>query len=164
LSRAAVLRAGREAARRALRVRLTVADFRRLPLRSEAVDVVMACDNALPHLLTEDEIAQALRELIRCLRPGGGAIVTLRDYGPVPPPGTVEVRRYGGRDIGGRRYRAEQEWRWNGPFYELRLRVRVEEGGTEQTIVEPCTTYFAIPVTIVAELMRAAGFEAVERR
>ena len=55
-------------------------------------------------------------------------------------------------------------WRWNGPLYELRLRVRVQEGGAERTIVEPCTTYFAVPVTTVAGLMRGAGFEAVERR
>jgi len=89
--------------------------------------------------------------------------VTLRDYGPPPPPGTVEVRPYGSRDVGGRRYRVKQEWRWNGPLYELRLRVRVQEGSAEKTIVEPSTLYFAVPVMSVAGLMRGAGFEAVER-
>jgi len=46
----AVSRARREAATRDLPLVSLVADFRALPVRSAAFDVVLVCDNALPHL------------------------------------------------------------------------------------------------------------------
>ena len=46
-------------------------------------DVVICCDNSLPHLLSNDLVLQALQQFYRCLKPGGGVIVTLRDYDPI---------------------------------------------------------------------------------
>ena len=85
LSPAAVARARGEAARRGLRLPCAVADFRAVPVRSESVDVVLVADNALPHLDSEAEIRGALVEWLRCARPGGGCLLTLRDYGAPPP-------------------------------------------------------------------------------
>ncbi len=59
ISPAAVQRAGGDAARRGIRLPCLVADVRALPVRSATFDAVIACDNALPHLLSEDEIHQA---------------------------------------------------------------------------------------------------------
>ena len=56
LSHAAVDRARREAAARRLPLTGLVADFRALPVRERCVDVVIVCDNALPHLETPGEI------------------------------------------------------------------------------------------------------------
>src|SRR5215831_19776420 len=71
LSVGAVTRARREAAVRSLALASLVADFRALPVRSAAFDVVLLCDNPLPHLDSEAEIRGALGECLRCLRPGG---------------------------------------------------------------------------------------------
>lgn len=50
ISLAAVQRAGAEAGRRGLPLRCVVGDVRGLPVRSATFDLVLACDNALPHL------------------------------------------------------------------------------------------------------------------
>jgi glycine/sarcosine N-methyltransferase len=43
-------------------------------------DAVICMDNALPHLLSEADLAQAARQIRAKLRPGGNLIASLRDY------------------------------------------------------------------------------------
>ena len=73
LSAGAVSRARREATVRRLPLACLVADFRALPVRSATFDVVLVCDNALPHLDSEADIQGALAECLRCVRRGGDA-------------------------------------------------------------------------------------------
>ena len=162
LSHAAVTRAQREAAARHLPLSCVVADFRALPLPAASVDVVIVCDNSLPHLETPGDIETALGECFRCARPGGGCLVSMRDYGPPPPSGTVEVLPYGERAWAGRRYHLRQVWSWRGPRYDLSFEI------TPADSVDECATilkssYLAIPVAQVAELMSAVGFQGVRR-
>lgn len=162
VSRVAVERARREAGGRHLPLPCVVADFRALPVRDASVDVVIVCDNALPHLETPSEIETALGECFRCARPGGGCLLSMRDYGPPPPSGTVEVRPYGERTWEGRRYRLRQIWSWRGPRYDLSFEfTRVDRAEEPATVVQ--SSYLAIPVAQVAELMSAAGFQSVRR-
>ena len=91
ISLAAVQRAGKEAGRRGLRLGCLVADMRALAVRSATFDVVLACDNALPHLLSENDIRCAFEECFRCIRPRGGCVISMREYGVPPSPGTVET-------------------------------------------------------------------------
>jgi SAM-dependent methyltransferase len=158
----AVARARREAAARHLPLHCLVADFRWLPARSASVDVVLACDNALPHLDTEDDIRKALTEFFRCARPGGGCLISMRDYGIPPASGTVEVRPYGTRSWGGRPYHVRQVWTWRGSRYEFSLEFRPLDGTDADALVLR-SSYLAISVKRMAELMRAEGFEAVRR-
>lgn len=162
LSYAAVKRAVREAAARQLPLACVVADFRALPVRSKAVDVVIVCDNALPHLETPGDITTALGEWLRCARPGGGCLLSMRDYGSPPPSGTIEVRPYGERAWAGRRYQLRQVWTWRGPRYDLSFEITPVGGGEDSaTILKG--SYLAIPVAQVAELMSAVGFQDVRR-
>ena len=162
LSIRALARARREAARRRLALPLVAADFRNLPFASAALDAVIACDNALPHLLSLSEIRLALEEFRRCVRPGGACLLSMRDYASPPPAGTVEHRPYGERDWNGRRYIAEQEWRWHGATYQLVMRIQ-PTGDPDGERIEVETTYFAVPVIAVLELMREVGFVDVDR-
>jgi SAM-dependent methyltransferase len=161
ISPGAVDRARREAAHRGLALAGLVADFRALPVRSASVDVVLVCDNALPHLETPAAIATALAECRRCVRPGGGCVISLRDYGPPPPPGTVEVRPYGERTWAGRRYHVRQVWTWRGPRYDLSFEITPVDGGEGGAVLT--TSYLAIEVEHVAGLMRDVGFASVRR-
>ena len=162
LSPAAVSRARREAAARHLPLTCLVADFRALPVRAASVDVVIICDNSLPHLETPSDIETALSECFRCARPGGGCLVSMRDYGSPPPSGTVEVRPYGERAWAGRRYQLRQVWSWRGPRYDLSFEITPVDSAEEcATILK--SSYLAIPVARVAELMIAAGFQGVRR-
>jgi SAM-dependent methyltransferase len=162
LSPGAIARARREAALRHLALPCLIADFRRLPVRTTSVDVVLACDNALPHLDSETDIRRALAECFRCVRRGGGCLISMRDYGSPPPTGTVEVRPYGERLWAGRRYHLSQVWTWRGPRYDLSFEITPADGAEAEAIVLK-TSYLAIPVEQVAGLMRAVGFENVQR-
>ena len=88
----AVERASRECDAADVRARLLVADMRSLPLADSCADVVVCADNALPHLLTDDDVLGAFAEMGRILRPGGTVIVTTRDYDRIladPPASTL---------------------------------------------------------------------------
>ena len=80
LSAAAVERAGREAARLGVRLTTEVADLRHLGQVAGTFDVVLSCDNALPHLLTDEDLALAARGMRAKLRAGGLLVVSIRDY------------------------------------------------------------------------------------
>jgi glycine/sarcosine N-methyltransferase len=82
-------RARVEAERLGATASFAVADFRDLATVPGTFDVVISCDNALPHLLDEAEIASALRAMRSKLRPAGLLVVSIRDYDkerPPPPP------------------------------------------------------------------------------
>ena len=162
LSPGAVARAEREAVRRRLSLPCLVADFRALPVRTTTVDIVLVCDNALPHLETHEEIRTALAECLRCARPGGGCLISMRDYGPPLPSGTVDVQPYGERVWAGRRYRVRQVRTWRGPRYDFAFEILAVDGA-EPSATLLTGSYLAIPVAQMAELMRAAGFASVRR-
>ncbi len=89
ISERSLERARAEAARLGADVSFGAADFRDLATVAKTYDVVISCDNALPHLVEESEIAGALRAMRSKLRPGGTVIVSIRDYDkerPPPPP------------------------------------------------------------------------------
>ncbi|RMG90282.1 MAG: class I SAM-dependent methyltransferase [Chloroflexi bacterium] len=59
------------------------ADFLRLPeVVQGPFDAVISKGNALPHLLTDDEIERAVRIFYDLLRPGGILVLGMRDFGP----------------------------------------------------------------------------------
>ncbi|MBX2813307.1 MAG: class I SAM-dependent methyltransferase [Myxococcales bacterium] len=75
ISPGAVERTRREARQRDLAIDFSVADLRDLDAHPEAqFDAVIAADNAVPHPTS----------MRRCLRPGGGCVITVRDYSSGP--------------------------------------------------------------------------------
>jgi len=161
LSPGAVSRARREAGARGLPLLSLVADFRALPVRSATFDAVLVCDNAIPHLDSEADIREALAECFRCVRGGGGCLISMRDYQSPPPRGTVEVHPYGERLVGGRRYQLKQVWTWRETRYDLSFEITPADLEAEAIVLK--TSYLAIPVERVGSLMRATGFENVRR-
>jgi glycine/sarcosine N-methyltransferase len=81
LSPRAVERARQEAAAFGAAATFAVADMRALDSQvAGTFDVVMSCDNALPHLLSDDDIRLAARGIWARLNAGGLVLVTIRDY------------------------------------------------------------------------------------
>lgn len=161
-SAAAIERCGREAARRGLRLRTATADLRSLSSTHDRFDLVLACDNALPHLLSDEEILLAFAQCFRCTAPGGGCLISVRDYPDVPPDGT-ELRPYGVRDVDDTRYVVYQVWTWDGVFYDLALCITEDTGAPDGRTRIFRTRYYAIPVGRLLALMRRAGYERVRR-
>jgi glycine/sarcosine N-methyltransferase len=81
LSPGAIERARLEASKRGLTCALYVADMRDLSAVPETgFDAAICMDNALPHLFSEDDLAQAARAVRGKLRIGGVFIASIRDY------------------------------------------------------------------------------------
>ena len=81
ISGTAIDRARREAEQRGLAIRFATADMRDLSAIGDSpFDVVLAADNALPHLQTEVDLTRAVREICGKLREGGMFLATIRDY------------------------------------------------------------------------------------
>lgn len=157
----ALVRARREAQARGAAAAWVAADFRALPFRTGCADVALACDNAIPHLLSLGDIRMAVSELKRCVHRGGGVVISMRDYTP-QPPGTRERRPYGEREWNGHRYLAEQDWAWQGATYTLTLRVRRLDAPATN-LVELSTTYHAVAIEEVLDAMRGVGLTEVQR-
>lgn len=130
LSPAAVERLRREAEAAGLKIEAHVADLRTLAGRIPGeFDAVVAFDNALPHLLTETEVRQAVANMAAKLRPGGLLLASIRDYDRLlrERPRGDGPRVFDGPE--GRRI-AFQVWDWdeNGDTYELHQFIVQSDG------------------------------------
>jgi SAM-dependent methyltransferase len=163
ISAAEVERAAREARDRGLAIRFSVADMRHLAAHyREQFDLVIACDNAVPHLLTDEELLTAFKQFLACTRPGGGCLITVRDYDREDRTG-VQVKPYGVRHEGGVRYLLWQVWEFHGPVYDVAMYFVADRGGSDCTTRVMRSRYYAVGSDKLMELMRQAGFEQVER-
>ncbi|MEV0409353.1 class I SAM-dependent methyltransferase [Streptomyces sp. NPDC050448] len=162
LSPVAAARAAREAAARGLALSTAAADMRALPFRDGSFDAVVCADNALPHLLTAEDVCAALAETLRVLRPGGLLLLSTRPYGELrrtrPQSDAPHVRTGpDGRTI------SFQLWEWHedGERYDLELFQLLPSGtpGRETwTTRTSRATYWALPEEETAGYARRAGF------
>ena len=164
LSPAAVARARDEAKARGLSIDFAVADLRRLShVFVDRFAAVLACDNAIPHLLSDDEIRAAFTECRRVLDPGGVLALSVRDYAAIERR-TPDHHSHGTRTVGAREYDAEQIWRWDGDQYDLTLRLTERLGAEESVVHEFHSRYYAVTLTTLEKLLREAGFGLIARR
>ncbi|HEX5323630.1 MAG TPA: class I SAM-dependent methyltransferase [Capsulimonadaceae bacterium] len=163
LSPASVARAMRESEARGLAINWQVADMRTLDETWPCqFDLVIACDNAIPHLLSDDEIEVAFRALLACTKPGGGCLISVRDYTQDDKSGATRVKPYGVRQDDRARYLLWQVWEFHGDIYDVDFYF-VEDDRQNCNVRVFRDRYYAIALDRLAELMQAAGFEKVER-
>jgi 2-polyprenyl-3-methyl-5-hydroxy-6-metoxy-1,4-benzoquinol methylase len=160
---AAVDRARGEAASRALSIAFSVCDMRSAHLHhGRTFDLVIAVDNAVPHLLDEQQILVALQQLLACTRPGGGCLISVRDYAALDSS-KPRLEPYGVRSTDGRRFVLFQTMFFEGTTYELSMYVVEDDGQSACRTHVMRTRYLMITVDRLIELMREAGFDEVDR-
>lgn len=160
VSGVALQRARAEAVRLDASVTFDLADFRDLSGVERLFDVVICCDNALPHLLDAEDVPKALREMRAKLRPDGLLVVTMRDFDralaekpPLAPsvlvagpPRQVLVRLH--------------DWDPDRPCYTV-LYLVLTEGEDDWTVARHTTHYRAITREELGRAAVAVGFEDV---
>lgn len=164
ISPGAIERLRKELARRSLHATTHVDDLRTLGcISSESMAAVVACDNSIPHLLSDAELLEAFRSCYRCLRPGGIAVFSVRDYAAIERV-NPDVRPYGMRYEAGSRFLAIQVWEWDGDQYDLRMYLTSESpaGVCETQVLR--SRYYAVSVDRLLALLAGAGFVGAERR
>ncbi len=164
ISPGAIARLKAELSRREMTAEVHVDDLRELGRTpKESVSAVIACDNSIPHLLSDAEILAAFQNCYRCLCPGGVAIFSVRDYAVIKRV-NPDVRPYGLRHEDGNRFLAAQVWEWDGDHYDLRLYLTTEApDGTCNTRVLR-SRYYAVSIDRLLALLAEAGFVGLERR
>ena len=163
LSPEAVERAKQEAAARDLTIAFSVADMREaFKHHARQFDMVISCDNSVPHLLSDKDILTAFQQFHKCTRPGGGCIMTVRDY-EKEDLSKQQVKPYGIREEGGVRWLIWQVWDPHPPTYDVTMYF-VEDRGEEECRTQVIrSTYYAIGIPALMELMQQAGFDDVRR-
>ena len=163
LSTSAIQRARREAAARNVDVEFSVADMREASSHHDKqFDLVIACDNVVPHLLTDEELLKCFQEFYKCVRAGGGCLISVRDYEKEDRSG-IQVKPLGIRVEGQTRYLVFQVWDFHGLIYDLAMYF-VEDPGASHCVTHVMRSqYYAIGISSLISLMTKAGFERVQR-
>ena len=164
LSAGPISRAKAEAQRRALPINFSVCDMRAVHDRHrQQFDVVISADNSITHLLNDDDLLRALRQMYDCTRPGGGCLLTVRDYDQ-EQRGRGLIKPYGVREEDGKRYVIFQVWDFVGHIYDLAMYFVVDDQTSEQLVTHVMRTkYNAVGTDHLLALMRRAGFTRAER-
>jgi SAM-dependent methyltransferase len=161
ISERSLERARVEAARMGVDVTFDVCDFRDLNPVQGLFDVVMSGDNAIPHLLTDEDLSRVFRAMRSKLRPGGLLVISVRDYDrelldrPVTatpqihpgPPRRVLVRLH--------------DWdSSDSPMYTVHFFVLTEDP-TGWTVTQHSGRYRAVGRATITRVVRDAGLTQV---
>ena len=102
----------------------------------EQFDIVIAMDNALPHMLTHSDLASAVKSIVKQMKDGGLFVASIRDYDALlmdkPPysPPYIHMTAKGQRV-------SFQTWQWDGDNYRL-IQYIVDDEDTLQVSKFEC--------------------------
>lgn len=119
ISEAELAQAKQRALDNQVELRLQRADFCALAETfPETFDIIICMDNALPHMLSAEALASAIKSIAGQLREGGMLVASIRDYDALleekPPysPPYIHKTSHGQRV-------SFQTWNWEGDHYKL---------------------------------------------
>ena len=160
ISSAELAEAKNRAAKNGVSIRFEYADFCALSQTfSEQFDIVIAMDNALPHMLTKDALHSAVQSIVNKIAPGGIFVASIRDYDsllqnkpPYSPP-------YIHKTADGQRV-SFQTWHWEGDNYRL-IQYIIDDENALQVSKFECE-YRATRREELTNLLLLAGCRKVE--
>jgi SAM-dependent methyltransferase len=162
ISAAELESASQEAARRSLGLEVVLADMRRLSQVHQGLfDVVIACDNAIPHLLSEEDILLAFRQFHACTTEEGGCIISVRDYAVVEHGGTTFYPRTVHQTPEGCVILFDI-WEFDGAYYDFTTYI-VEDRGEAGVCTHAIRggRYYCVTIATLERLLMKAGFQRV---
>ena len=142
-----------------VKLRLEHADFCALSEAfSEQFDIVIAMDNALPHMLTSESLEAAVRSIVGQTRPGGLFVASIRDYDSLlesrPPYSPPYIHK---TEMGQRV--SFQTWTWDKNHYHL-VQYIIDDGDSLSVSKFACE-YRAFRREELTNLLLAAGCREV---
>ncbi len=160
LSAGALAEAKKRAEQNHVQIRFAQADFCALAeVFSRKFDIVIAMDNALPHLLSDSALESAVRSIVNQIADGGMFVASIRDYDallmdkpPYSPPYIHHTDR-------GQRV-SFQTWDWNGDCYKLTQYIIDDESSLQVSKFE--CEYRAMRREALTCLLLANGCSKVE--
>lgn len=151
--------ARRRADERNVNISFKKADFRALSEAfAQEFDIIIAMDNALPHMLTVSDMERAIESITAKLAPGGIFVASIRDYDAILTDKPPYSAPYIHRTENGQRV-SFQTWSWDGECYKL-IQYIIEDDETLKTSKFECE-YRAVRRQELAELLAANGCNSV---
>lgn len=125
---------------------------------SEQFDIVIAMDNALPHMLSSESLEKAVKSITGRIRPGGIFIASIRDYDSLLAEKPPYSAPYIHQTDNGQRV-SFQTWVWNGDYYHL-VQYIIDDEGELQVSKFECE-YRAIRREELTNLLLSGGCRKV---
>lgn len=126
---------------------------------TEKFDIVIAMDNALPHMLTSGDLENAIKSITEQINPNGIFVASIRDYDSLlmekPPYSPPYIHK---TDKGQRV--SFQTWVWNGDNYKLTQYIVDDEESLQVSKFE--CEYRATKRDEMTNLLMACGCSKVE--
>ena len=159
ISQGALDEAKRRAAEKGAEIRFEQADFRTLSNTfTQSFDLIIAMDNALPHMLSAEDLEAAVKSMVNQLTPGGLLVASIRDYDALlttkPPYSPPYIHK---TDKGQRV--SFQTWDWQDDHYKLTQYIIDDEGSLQIGKFE--CEYRATPRAELSKLLQTAGCSQV---
>ena len=151
-----------EATKRGLKIDFRVADMRSLSSGyQDQFDLILACDNAIPHLLSDEEILQAFREFYQCTKLDGGCLISVRDYAIMERSGKQLIPRSVHRTDDGKLLMFDL-WEFDGDFYDFTTYIVLDKGDDAiETQVIRGGRYYCVTIPTLEKLLQQAGFKKI---
>lgn len=146
----------------------TMIDFRVADMRKVSevfpgpYDVVISCDNSIPHLLNNADILDAFRQFFQCTNECGLCLVSVRDY--------AQMERHDGKKmfprtihpIEGGQLLMFDVWDFSGDQYEITTYIIEDKGKAEAAAhILHGGRYYCVEIPTIEVLLREAGFRQV---
>ena len=159
LSAGELAEAKRRAEERKVSIRFEQADFRALSsVFSAPFDIVIAMDNALPHMLTASDLKAAVQSIAGQLREGGVFIASIRDYDRMLAEKPAYSAPYVHKTEQGQRV-LFQTWDWRGDNYKF-IQYIIDDAETTSISKFECE-YRAVRRSDLTALLREVGCREV---
>ena len=143
-----------------LNIDFKCADFRALgKVYSENFDIIIAMDNALPHMLSKEDLNRAIESITERMARGGIFVASIRDYDVILEDKPPYSPPYIHKTSNGRRV-SFQTWDWDGDKYKLTQYI-IEDGETVQASKFQCE-YRATRRDELTELLIQNGCREVD--
>ena len=155
-----MLEAKWEAVRKNLNIRFAYTDSRKLASAfKDKFDIIIAIDNALPHMTSKESLKEAVESIINQLEDGGMFVASIRDYDELLKTKPLYSPPYIHNTENGQRV-SFQTWNWEGDNYKL-VQYIVEDEKTLEVNKFECE-YRAVRRAELTELLTLCGCKSVE--
>jgi SAM-dependent methyltransferase len=136
-----------EASKRNLNIAFGVADMRDLQkVYQRKFDLVIACDNAIPHLLSDDEILQTFEQFHRISSEQGGCMISVRDYAAMQKGGRQFYPRHVHVTANGKLIVFDL-WEFDGDYYDITIYIMEDTGNPTVKTTAVQVVYYCITIS-----------------
>jgi len=159
ISSKAIHRAKKEAKKCGVEIQFAVADMRELSSKlKEKFDIIISCDNSLPHIVEKKDVLLALKNIYSQLETGGSFVASIRDYDAIlkqKPSSTSPAIFDNGKRI------VFQTWKWKSEnVYDLHHFILSKQKTGWETKVRT-TQYSALLRSEISDLLKKIGFTKI---